>query len=84
MAPVRFLMQETKGFKEQKVINALIAFFVKHPSLQLLELLTQYRNSWSESSKSLLEEYSRGEQPFGQEVKKSLNHLKRQRKDYIV
>ena len=75
--PIRFLLKTTKGIDERKVINTLIAFFVKTPSLPLLELIASYKTVWDEHAHSLLEEYSRGEQPFRERVQDELRSLKR-------
>lgn len=82
--PIRFLLRTTKGIDERKVINTLVAFFVKTPSLPLLELIASYKTAWDEHAHALLEEYSRGEQPFGERVKEELRSLKRAKRSSLV
>ena len=82
--PIRFLLRTTKGIDERKVINTLVAFFVKTPSLPLLELIASYKTAWDEHAHALLEEYSRGEQPFGERVKEELRSLKTVKRSSLV
>lgn len=82
--PIRFLLRTTKGIDERKVINTLVAFFVKSPSLALFELVASYKAVWDEHAHALLEEFSRGEQPLGERVKDELRSLKRAKRPSLV